>query len=92
VSKENGGELLALFCPNPVWRYFLSWALLAGLIAVVPTWMKMPGAWAYTFLVLCFPFLTVSPYVSLFAAAILLLGLCLVLRRRPAVSEALAVR
>jgi len=52
--------------------------------------MKMPGAWAYTFLVLCFPFLTVSPYVSLFAAAVLLLGLCLVLQRRPSVSGAMA--
>jgi len=83
-------KLLALFCPNPVWRYFLSWGLLASLIAVLPAWMKMPGAWAYTFLILCFPFLTVSPYVSLFAAAILLLGLCLVLRRRPSVSGALA--
>ena len=83
-------KLLAVVCPNPVWRYFLSWGLLAGLIAVLPAWMKMPGAWAYTFLILCFPFLTVSPYVSLFAAAILLLGLCMVLRQRPSVSGALA--
>ena len=83
-------KLLALFCPNPVWRYFLSWGLLASLIALLPAWMKVPGAWAYTFLILCFPFLTVSPYVSLFAAAILLLGLCMVLRRRPSISGALA--
>ena len=83
-------KLLTLFCPNPVWRYFLSWGLLAGFIATIPAWMKIPGAWAYTFLVLCFPFLTVSPYVSLFAAAILLLGLCLVLRSELSVSGAMA--
>lgn len=83
-------KFLALFCPNPVWRYFLSWGLLASFIALVPLWMKMPAAWVYTFLILCFPFLTVSPYVSLFAAAIILLGLCLVLRRKPSVSGALA--
>ncbi len=83
-------KFLALFCPNPVWRYFLSWGLLATFIALLPAWMKMPAAWVYTFLILCFPFLTVSPYVSLFAAAILLLGLCLVLDRKPSVSWALA--
>ena len=83
-------KFLALFCPNPVWRYFLSWGLLAIFIALVPAWMRMPGAWAYAFLILSFPFLTVSPYVSLFAAAIILLGLCLVLLRKPPVSGALA--
>jgi hypothetical protein len=83
-------KFLALFCPNPVWRYFLSWGLLASFIALLPAWMKMPRAWVYTFLVLCFPFLTVSPYVSLFAASIILLGLCLVLQHKSSVSGALA--
>ena len=83
-------KFLALFCPNPVWRYFLSWGLLATIIALLPAWMKMPGAWVYTLLILGFPFLTVSPYVALFAAAIILLGLCLVLQWKPSVSGALA--
>jgi len=83
-------KFLTLLCPSPVWRYFLSWGLLAIFLAMLPAAMKTPGAWAYTFLILGFPFLTVSPYVSLFAAAILLLGLCLVLRLRPSVSGALA--
>lgn len=83
-------KLLAVFCPNPIWRYFLSWGLLVSAIALIPAWMKIPGAWAYTFLILGLPFLTVSPYVSLFAGAIILLGLCLMLRRRPSIPAALA--
>ena len=83
-------KFLAIFCPNPVWRYFLSWGLLASLLALLPVWMKMRAAWVYSFVILCFPFLTVSPYVSLFAAAILLVGLGLVLNGKCSVSRALA--
>ena len=63
-------KVLAVFWANPVWRYFLSWRLIVTFISLVPAWMKIPAAWAYDLLVLCFRFLTVSLYVSLFAAAI----------------------
>lgn len=83
-------KLLAWFCPNPVWRYFLSWGLLVTAIAVIPAWMKVPGAWVYTFLILCLPFLTVSPYVSLFAAVMILFGVCVLLQRKVSAAGALA--
>jgi hypothetical protein len=74
-------KALTLICPNPISRYFLSWGILVVLLGMVPAWMKTPSAWLYSFIIIVFPFLTIGPFVSLFAAAIVLCSMCLVLQR-----------
>jgi hypothetical protein len=83
-------KALHFVCPNPISRYFLSWGLLVTLIGLLPAWMKMPSAWLYSFLILIFPVLTVTPYVSHFAAVIVLFSTCVLLRQQRAYSTAAA--
>jgi hypothetical protein len=84
-------KVLAYVCPNPVARYFLAWGLVAFLIGMIPAWMKTPSAWAYSFVIVVFPFLTIGPYVSLFAAMIAVFSMCVVLRRERSMADALAL-
>jgi hypothetical protein len=79
-------DVLSIVCRNPVSRYFLSWGLLVASLALIPTWMKARSAWLYTFLVLATPMFTIWPFVSLFAAVIVLLSLCVLLRRKRTVA------
>jgi uncharacterized membrane protein len=80
-------KLLAVFCHDPIARFFLSWALLVSLVALIPLLFKTPAAWLYTLIILTLPLATEGPYVGLFASAILLTGLCWLLRRRLSFAE-----
>jgi len=85
-------KLLRKFlCPNPISLYFLSWGILVLLLAMLPAWHRIRNAWIYSLILLSFPFLTIKPFVSLFGAAILLAGMCQVLRRPRPVSQASAI-
>ncbi|MEL0028008.1 MAG: hypothetical protein VW625_04990 [Perlucidibaca sp.] len=74
-------HLLGLVCPDPVWRYFLSWGLLVSLLVLLPVLARAPSAWLYALVLLALPVFRIWPYVSLFAGLWLVLGL-LWLRRR----------
>jgi hypothetical protein len=82
-------KLLGFVCPQFLPRYFLSWSLLVVLLALLPPVLRVPRAWLYTVFLLALPFLLIGPFVSLFAAAFLLGGMCLLLlRERSSVAEA----
>jgi hypothetical protein len=65
---------------SPYARYYTSWALLAGFLALLPTVLRVSRAWLYTLAVLVVPVLIVNPFSGLFAACFVLTGLCIVLR------------
>lgn len=75
-------KLLSWFCPDPLQRYFLSWALLVGVTLLLPLLFRLQGAWLYALALACLPIFRIWPYVSLPVAIILLIGLLLVLRHR----------
>lgn len=83
-------QLLALICPDPEWRYFLSWGLLVSLLMTLPLALRVPGAWVYALALVCLPVFRIWPYVSLFAALLLLIGLLVVRLRRLSVGWAIA--
>ena len=80
-------RILQIVCPQPVWRYFLSWGLLVAALMTLPLWFRMRGAAVYTWLLVAIPIfgpsnLSIQPNITMFAAVPLLAGMCVVLRRR----------
>jgi hypothetical protein len=82
-------RFLTLFVPNPLTRYFVSWGLIVSAVALVPTLFQRPGAWLYTLIVLCLPITTESPFVGLFAGAMILTAFCWFEGRRLSYAESL---
>ncbi len=83
-------QLLTLICPDPEWRYFLSWGVLVSLLMTLPLISRIPGAWLYALALVSLPVFRIWPYVSLFAALLLLIGLLVLRRRRGALGMAIA--
>lgn len=73
-------RVLGAACPNPIWLYFLSWGILVAIVALLPSVMRVRGAWLYTAILVGIPFFNIWPYVSLFAAAFFAFGVCLLLQ------------
>jgi hypothetical protein len=67
---------LSLVCPDPFARYVFSWRLLVALLFTVPFFLQLPKARLYVICLIALPALITPPYVSLFAAAVLLPGAC----------------
>lgn len=84
-------QLLSLICPDPEWRYFLSWVVLVSLLTALPLAWRVPGAWTYALVLVCLPVFRIWPYVSLFTGLLLLVGLLLVRQRKLAVGPAIVV-
>ncbi len=79
--------LLSRICPDAITRYFLSWRILAGFVVLLPPLLSLNvrglrGTWLYAAFFLALPILFVTPFVSIFAAAFLLAGMCLLLCER----------
>lgn len=82
-------KLISLIVHDPVRCYMASWALLVTLVASMPLWLRLPYAWAYTLVLVSLPFFSIGPYVSLYASAFLVTGLCLVVRQRCSLASSL---
>lgn len=84
-------RLLAHLVADPVWLYFFSWAVLLSLVLWLPLLAGVPGAWLFALVMMVLPVFKIWPYVSLFAAIWLLLGLLLVWRARLSLPATLLV-
>ena len=79
---------LSLIATDAVSRYFLSWGLLVVIVALAPAIAGVERAWLYTLALVALPFFNVWPYVTLFAASIVVIGLLVVARRAMDVTSA----
>jgi hypothetical protein len=74
---------------DPVWRLLGSWAVLTAALLLLPTAFRMRYAWAYTLILVVLDVPWFNPFIGMFAGTIMVLAMCLMLRAKPTLSEAL---
>jgi hypothetical protein len=77
---SNWYRILGSVVHDPLHRYFVSWAITASFAALFPVVFKVKAGWLHCLILITLPLLVVTPYVSLYAGCVLLVGICVILR------------